>query len=124
MSTSIGVISVPVADQDRARKFYVDTLGWSVVADEPSEEGRWVQLALPGGGATVALVTWIPTMPAGSLKGTVLFTPDVDGTYEVLSDRGMRFAGPVQDAYWGRFAEFDDCEGNGWILMQAPEGAT
>lgn len=42
---------------------------------------------------------------------------DLDGTYQELAARGVRFDGPVQEAPWGRFATFEDPDGNGWVLQ-------
>jgi catechol 2,3-dioxygenase-like lactoylglutathione lyase family enzyme len=47
----IAVVSVPVSDQERAKRFYVDTLGFELVRDDTSVPGmRWIQVAPPGGG--------------------------------------------------------------------------
>jgi catechol 2,3-dioxygenase-like lactoylglutathione lyase family enzyme len=53
----IGRVLVPVADQDKAIAFYTASFGCTLVADVPFGGGsRWVEVALPGGGATIALV--------------------------------------------------------------------
>jgi catechol 2,3-dioxygenase-like lactoylglutathione lyase family enzyme len=43
--THVQLLSVPVTDQDRARDFYVDTLGFTLVRDSPMGDQRWVQVA-------------------------------------------------------------------------------
>ncbi|WP_049563169.1 VOC family protein [Nonomuraea sp. SBT364] len=45
--TGIRTVSVPVTDQEQALRFYVDTLGFTVVRDGPIPAGRWIELA-PG----------------------------------------------------------------------------
>ena len=40
---------------------------------------RWIQVAPPGSTTSITLVTWFPTMPAGSTEGTVLETDDLEG---------------------------------------------
>jgi catechol 2,3-dioxygenase-like lactoylglutathione lyase family enzyme len=118
--TSIEVISVPVSDQDRARDFYVNTLGFKLQADERfGPDQRWVQVGLEGTQPSVTLVTWFESMPAGSLRGVVLGTDDVDAAYKELSARGVSFEGPIEEAPWGRFATFSDPDGNGWVLQQS-----
>ncbi|MDA8183276.1 MAG: VOC family protein [Actinomycetota bacterium] len=78
--THIQLLSLPVSDQDRARDFYVDVLGFDLVRDDPTgPDARWVQVAPKGAQTSITLVTWFPTMPAGSVKGTVLETDDLDG---------------------------------------------
>lgn len=77
---SVAVVSIPVSDQDRARSFYVDTLGLELVRDDSSVPGmRWIQVAPPGGGTQLTLVTWFESMPAGSLRGLVLRISDLQG---------------------------------------------
>jgi catechol 2,3-dioxygenase-like lactoylglutathione lyase family enzyme len=115
----VQILSVPVSDQDRARDFYVDTLGFELVADNELGGQRWVQVAPKGGQTGLTLVTWFPTMPAGSLKGLVVQTPDVDAETERLRRAGVPVEGP-QDAPWGRFSTFDDPDGNGIVLSGAP----
>ena len=52
----IGVVCIPVADQDRMIDFYVDTLGFEKRADVPFGNGyRRVEVAPPGAATTIAL---------------------------------------------------------------------
>jgi predicted enzyme related to lactoylglutathione lyase len=111
------LVSVPVSDQERAKRFYLDQLGFELRRDNPMDQGqRWVEVAPPGGTTSVTLVTWFPTMPPGSVKGLVLEAEDLQATYDAFAARGVTFDGPIQDAPWGSFATFDDPDGNGWVL--------
>jgi predicted enzyme related to lactoylglutathione lyase len=83
---------------------------------------RWVQVAPPGAATSITLVTWFETMPAGSAKGLVLETDDLDGDVARLRGRGVAIEGDVQEQPWGRFVTFDDPDGNG-IVLQATAGA-
>ncbi|HLZ72106.1 MAG TPA: VOC family protein [Dehalococcoidia bacterium] len=122
--TYLDVVSVPVGDQDRARAFYTEVLGFQPRADMTMADGlRWVQLAPAGGGASITLVTWFETMPPGSLKGIVLAAEDIRKTYEECAGRGLRWNGPIEEASWGTFATFDDPDGNGWVVVQAQPAA-
>jgi catechol 2,3-dioxygenase-like lactoylglutathione lyase family enzyme len=119
--TSLLVVSVPVSDQDRAKQFYADVLGFSVAMDATFAGGsmRWVMLRPPGGGTAITLVTWFETMPAGALTGSVLGCDDLEQTLAQLSDRGVSFAeDEIQEAPWGRWKTFADPDGNGWVLQQ------
>jgi catechol 2,3-dioxygenase-like lactoylglutathione lyase family enzyme len=118
--THVQVLSVPVADQDRARDFYVNTLGLDLVADTPmGPDQRWVQVAPKGSSTSMTLVTWFSTMPAGSLTGLVLGTSDVDGEAERLRAAGVEVSEP-EDAPWGRYVTLTDPDGNGLIVAGAP----
>jgi len=114
------VVSIPVSDQDRAKSFYVDKLGFEVRSDSPMGEGqRWVEVAPPGSFTSFTLVTWFPSLPAGSLQGLVIETEDVRATYAELKGRGVPFGQEVEEAFWGTFTTFSDPDGNGWVLSQS-----
>ena len=122
--THLQLISLPVADQDRSRDFYVDVLGFDLVRDNPmGPDQRWVQVAPKGAQTSIALVTWFPTMPPGSVKGTVLETDDLDGDVAALTACGVRIEGGIQEQPWGRFVTFDDPDGNGIVLQETSIGA-
>lgn len=126
---SINLVTVPVTDQDRAKAFYVDALGFGVKFDyvmADAEAGaagggtRWVMLSPPGGGADITLATWFgDAAPPGSAKLSIT-TDDVDGAYAELTDRGVKPTGPVEDAPWGRWFGVDDPDGNNWLIVQQP----
>ena len=112
-------MSLPVSDQDRARDFYVDVLGFELLRDMQMQPGmRWVQVAPKGGaGTTLTLVTWFDSMPAGSNRGLVLETDDLDADVERLRGLGLDFPDGIQDQPWGRFVTFADPDGNGLVLQ-------
>jgi catechol 2,3-dioxygenase-like lactoylglutathione lyase family enzyme len=114
----ISLLSLPVSDQDRAVAFYVGTLGLELVADNhmgPAQ--RWVQVAPKGATTSITLVTWFDTMPAGSLKGLVLETDDLDAEVASLRAKGVEPTEP-EDAPWGRFVTVADPDGNGIVVQQ------
>jgi catechol 2,3-dioxygenase-like lactoylglutathione lyase family enzyme len=115
--THIQLLSVPVSDQDRARDFYVSTLGFELIADTRMGPGqRWVQVGARGGQASLTLVTWFDTMPAGSLRGLVIESDDLEADIKALGDRGLAVS-DIQAAPWGRFVTCEDPDGNGLILQ-------
>jgi catechol 2,3-dioxygenase-like lactoylglutathione lyase family enzyme len=124
---SISLVSVPVTDQDRAKEFYVDKLGFTVKFDfvmdaaeagSAGAEARWVMLTPPGGGADITLVTWFgDTTPPGSAKLSVT-CDDADATYAELAARGVQPNNEVEEAPWGRWFGVDDPDGNNWLVVQ------
>ena len=123
--TGVEVFSLPVADQDRAREFYVDVLGFELVADTEMGPGmRWVQVRPPGASTSITLVTWFESMPAGQTRGTVLETDDLEGDVARLLELGVPVDGDgaVQDAPWGRFVTLADPDGNGLVLQATAAG--
>lgn len=123
MAHHIRLVSVPVRDQDAAKSFYVDQVGFEERVDAPFGDGqRWVELGPKGSETAIALVTWFEKMPAGGLQGLVLETDDVTASREELQRRGVSFPGEIQQAEWGTFTTFADPDGNGWVLTQPPGG--
>ena len=114
------LVSVPVSDQERAKRFYAGKLGFTVLMDDMFGQGmRWVMLRSPGSGTGITLVTWFDTMPARSLRGMVLGCDDLEGTLGELAARGVTFnEDETEEAPWGRWKTFDDPDGNGWIVQQ------
>jgi catechol 2,3-dioxygenase-like lactoylglutathione lyase family enzyme len=120
--THVRLLSLPVSDQDRAKDFYVNTLGFDLIADNPMGPGqRWVQVGPKGAATSLTLVTWFDKMPAGSLSGLVLETDDIDGDVAKLRAAGVAVDGP-EDEDWGRRVTFADPDGNG-IVLAGPRSA-
>ena len=88
--------TVFVRDHDRSLQFYVDKLGFSVVADTRFEfAGRWVAVAPPDGSAILALVA--PKRGSENYKHIgrstqiAFVSEDINATFELWSSRGVRF---------------------------------
>ena len=117
--TRVQLFSLPVSDPDRAREFYVDTLGFTLASDTMmGPDQRWIQVVPPGAETSITLVTWFETMPSGSLRGLVLETDDLEGDIDRLTKAGVAFGSGIESAPWGQYAQFSDPDGNGLILQQ------
>ncbi len=115
----VKVISVPVSDQERAKAFYVETLGFELIRDDDSVPGiRWVQVAPKKEGPSLTLVTWFDTMPAGSVQGLVLGSDDLKGDCDRLAAQGVKFDRPMEEQPWGIEAVICDPDGNKIVLQQ------
>lgn len=124
--TKVQLLSIPVSDQDRAKAFYVETLGWELVRDEPMGPAqRWLQVRPRGGDTSITLVTWFESMAPGSMRGVVIETDDLEGDHASLMQRGVRIDDAIDEAPWGRSVTFDDPDGNGFVLQSSSTaGAT
>src|SRR5829696_7750546 len=83
--SNIGVAMFTVADQDAARAFYTEKLGWEVRGDDRfGDEGdmRWLEAAPPGSTARLALNPPMGGEPGGSSIGVE--SPDVLGEHARL----------------------------------------
>jgi len=114
---SIEVVSVPVSDQQASKEFYL-SIGFTLIYDNPMGNGtNWVQLGLPGGGAAISLVTWLPKMQPGTMQGLVLKTRDVEKEHAELKAKGVNIDA-IDPTPWGKFATFYDPDGNSLILRE------
>src|ERR671935_1608371 len=122
---AVGRVCITVADTDRAIDFYVGTLGFERVADEPMAPGmRWVEVAVSGAETTIALAPPPPGQSAGgSQTGICLDTADVDADHAALKAAGVdvdeeisRYGGPVPPMFWLR-----DPDANSLAIVQPTE---
>jgi predicted enzyme related to lactoylglutathione lyase len=113
------MVTVPVADVDRALSFYAG-LGFAVAQDvrvDPSH--RFVELVPPGSTCSIALTEGYVDSAPGSLKGVQLNVEDAQAAYAWLVERGAQVS-PVQEFPWGRFCFFTDPDGNEWSVHEPP----
>ncbi len=118
MITHMKFASIPVRDQDRALKFYVEKLGFKVEADIPFENRqRWIKLSTPEGKTRVVLFTFPEQEDRiGTPSNVVFATKDVQKTYEELQQKGVEFVSKPVAESWGTYAQFKDPDGNLFIL--------
>lgn len=88
--TGVRTVSVPVADQEQALRFYVDTLGFTVLRDGPIPTGRWIELA-PGNDGDGVVVT-LDQAPADVTRGPIMIrftTDDAAAAHAALTAAGV-----------------------------------
>ncbi len=122
MITHIQITTVHVSDQDAALDFYVNKLGFEKRADAPmGPDLRWLEVGLPGARTGIVLAKGYggdEDRRIGRFTGLVLAADDIQGTYELLSGRGVRFTEPPTPQPWGMIqAQFVDPDGNGFVLV-------
>lgn len=132
MDWKLEVVIVPVADIDRAKRFYAEEVGFVVDHDTRIAEGvRVVQLTPPGSGCSVVIGEGMGNdMAPGSLKGLQLVVEDIDAARARLVTGGVP-VGPVvhfegaeqvegRGGPWNSFLFFDDPDGNSWAVQERP----
>ena len=107
---AIEIISIPVTDQQAAKAFYLK-IGFEILVEANFEKQTWIQMAFPGSPVSITLVNWFPEMPAGSVRGLVIKTDDLDKDIADLKAKGLE-VGNVDTTPWGRFATVKDPDGN------------
>jgi catechol 2,3-dioxygenase-like lactoylglutathione lyase family enzyme len=140
-------VVVPVADVDRASRFY-QRLGWRVDVDvSTGDDYRLVHLTPPGSNASILFGKGVTSAPPGAIESLVLAVDDIDAARDELLARGIDVGevfhdgggGPVggfiaetdaraaghdpQDRSYATYASFSDPDGNRWLLQEITERA-
>ena len=116
----VRTVAVPVTDQDRAVEFYVDTLGFEKRMDAPIGEGfRWIEVAPPGAGVSIALSPASETSPAGVDSGIRLTCLDVDGEHDAMRQRGVDADEVLRWPDVPAMFTFRDLDGNTLYVVEA-----
>jgi len=120
--SKVGRVCVTIADTDRALDFYVGTLGFEKVVDEPmGPDMRWVEVQVAGAETTIALAPPPPGQEAGGAQtGIILDSTDLNGDHATLKAAGVdvdeeitAYGDPVPPMFWLR-----DPDGNSLIVVQ------
>ena len=117
------IVSVPVRSQDQAEEFYVHGLGWELLSDEGYELAggqrlRWLEVRPRGGQTAITLVLEDDTLKAGSMKGMILRTGDLESTVADLAERGVVMTHEIQETPWAKYTSFQDSDGNSWVIQE------
>jgi catechol 2,3-dioxygenase-like lactoylglutathione lyase family enzyme len=134
---SVEVIPLPVSDVDRALRFYVDQVGFTLDVDySPNDAFRVVQLTPPGSSCSIQIGNGLTDAPVGSLRNVYLVVTDLVAVRNCLHERGVNvgeirhktpigawdggFApgpDPAREDY-ASFADFSDPDGNRWVRQE------
>ena len=125
------VVTLPVSDVDRAKRFY-QSLGWRLDADiVVSDEIRVVQFTPPRSNASISFGTGLTTAEPGSAQRFELVVSDIEAARDYLIARGVEVSelfhlgqggfvpgpDPERRSYL-TYASFSDPDGNGWLLQE------
>ena len=123
-----------VTDQDAARDFYVNKLGFELRMDQEAGGFRWLTVGPKGQPDFQLILMKIGAncgndqkssdqirelLEGGKLGAAGVFeTPDCRKTYEELNAKGVVFMAPPEDKFYGVEAVFKDPSGNRFSLTQ------
>jgi catechol 2,3-dioxygenase-like lactoylglutathione lyase family enzyme len=127
MINGINIVSVWVLDQDSAKEFYTQKLGFELTTDIELDNGmRWLTVRPPGNASQDFLLmdpahSMLDPQTAdqvralvakGALSPGVMATSDCRGDYEELVKRGVEFTQPPAERPYGVEAVLRDDSGN------------
>jgi len=134
MINGISIVSVWVLDQDSAKEFYTDKLGFTVTNDIQLEGGmRWLTVRPPGNDRQEFLLMdplhsmldeesgqQVRALVAkGALSPGVMATSECKGDHDRLAERGVEFTQAPAERPYGIEAVMRDDSGNWYSLTQA-----
>ena len=126
MITGLGTVTVYVLDPDRAKRFYVETLGFEERTDMTLDGFRWLTVG-PKGQPDFEVLLAVPAPPMfsaedaqtvrglvakGAFGGGVLDTDDCRATFEDLRAKGVTFLQEPTERPFGVEAILRDDSGN------------
>jgi catechol 2,3-dioxygenase-like lactoylglutathione lyase family enzyme len=135
MITNVSLVNVFCLDQDKARDFYVDVLGFELRSDVTVGDGfRWVTVGHPSQPELeLTLMTPGPPMDAetadfirrqlekGQLGGLGLRVDDCRKTHAELAAKGVEFVQEPAERPYGIEAIMRDVSGNWLVLVESRE---
>ncbi|HLU10827.1 MAG TPA: VOC family protein [Oceanobacillus sp.] len=122
----VGTVSVFVSDQQRAKEFYTNVLGFELRTDAPlgpDSEARWIAVAPKG--AQTELVLYLPDeywehykQTVGKPQAFTLHVKDMQKVHAELKSKGVTFIQEPDIQPWGSNATICDSEGNHILLVE------
>jgi predicted enzyme related to lactoylglutathione lyase len=124
MITGVRKIIVPVGDQEAAKRFWTETIGFETTLDETRGGERWVEVTPPDRHVVLVLSPRPPDAPRGEVPDQLphsdifFHCDDIQQTHQELAVRGVRFATPPTKMHFGWWALFEDNDGARYALGQ------
>lgn len=117
-----------VLDQEDARKFYVNQLGFNVAEDKRMGDYRWLLVRPPDTQEVTINLEFARTQDEKALVGRQaagqpifgLATDDCLRDYRDMTSRGVKFEGEPKVQPWGTGVMLQDLYGNKIYLSQEP----
>jgi catechol 2,3-dioxygenase-like lactoylglutathione lyase family enzyme len=117
MIRGVKFVSIPVADQERALKFYTEVLGFRLLTDQPfDDEQRWIELGISGADTRVVLFRFGDELKPGGMVNLALWSDNVEDTARELKAKGVEFVMEPKKEHWGTTSVFKDIDGNVIVL--------
>ena len=115
----VRTIGINVANQDDAVAFYVTTLGFEKRLDAPiSPTMRWIEVAPPGAGTSIALQAADGATDMGVDTGIRFTVPDAEAEHAAMQARGVNVGELLRWDGVPPMYSFDDPDGNRFYLVE------
>ena len=122
MIAGVNAVVVQVEDQERAKRFWTQTLGFELSQDAAYGEERWLEVRTPDKAVAVILdrrkgprpTALDPALPTADVSFSA---EDLHQTHAELTARGVKFPQPPVRQPFGWWSVFEDPDGNRFALV-------
>ncbi|MEP6987289.1 MAG: VOC family protein [Chloroflexota bacterium] len=128
MINRVGTVCLFVSDQQRAKAFYTEKMGFELKTEAPLYPGAasmWISV-LPKGSET-EIILYLPDenwehykQVVGQSQAITLDITDMDTVAADLKKKGVTFSSEPDKQPWGTYATIIDSEGNKILLVEQP----
>jgi lactoylglutathione lyase len=123
MINKVGQIMLYVTNQDEAKAFWIEKVGFQVVSEEDNGQGfRWIEVAPKDAETSIILHSkeFVAKMSPELNLGTpslMFFTKNLEDLYNNLSTKNVT-VGELVNMPFGKVFNFADDEGNYFAVME------
>ncbi len=126
MIDGIATVCIFVNDQDKAKAFYTEKLGFELRQDSPMGASRWIAVAPHGARTEVILYKMDENWQhyrelQGKSQALTFNVTDMAGLHADLKAKGVRITQEPDAQPWGTYMMILDEDENGLLLVEPPK---
>lgn len=126
MIDAMATVCIFVNDQDKAKAFYTDILGFELRQDSPMGESRWLAVAPKGARTEVILYkmdqNWQHYRQVMGKSQAITFSvTGIQALHADLKAKGVRITQEPDPQPWGTYMMILDQDDNGLLLVEEPK---
>lgn len=126
MIDAVATVCIFVNDQDKARAFYTDVLGFELRQDSPMGESRWLAVAPKGARTEIILYkmdeNWEHYKQVMGKSQAITFNvTDIQALHADLKEKGVRITQKPDPQPWGTYMMILDQDDNALLMVEEPK---
>jgi lactoylglutathione lyase len=126
MIDAVATVCIFVNDQEKAKAFYMEKLGFELREDAPMGASRWIAVAPPGARTEVILYkldeNWEHYRQVmGKSQALTFNVTDMAALHADLKAKGVRITQEPDPQPWGTYMMILDEDNNGLLMVEPPK---
>lgn len=124
MISGVNQVVLYVEDQEQAKRFWTEKMGFAVAQDDAYGDERWIAVQTPDGAMRLVLSKREPGHTIGPVRDGIphsnvfFYAEDVEATHRELVGRGVTFPEAPSKQFFGWWSMFEDQDGTRYALGQ------